>query len=62
MAALNKNDCLNLLRKLWNDSRGGFMPVKLDVAAKNLRSFDKGDIVSIVPDGMDCSDDPENFI
>lgn len=33
------------------------MPVKLDVAAENLRSYEKGDIVSIVPDGMDCSDD-----
>lgn len=57
MAGLNKNDCLNLLRTLWNQQRGYIVPVKLDVAAENLRSYDKGDIVSIVPDGMDCSDD-----
>lgn len=38
------------------------MSAKFDVAKINLRSFSKGEIVSIAPEGMDCSDDTVNFI
>ncbi len=38
------------------------MPAKFDVAAKDLRNYAKGDIVSIMPEGQECSNDPTNFV